>query len=119
MELLIYNSTYVEDEPLENFKNFQYALNMKHLASDLLEKGLRPEQISEAFTTAIAVANASGIPVKKHFMPVYSAINKEIIHDCKLSHLAYGLVLMNADLSAAVVREFQIGVLTNYLNEVF
>jgi len=119
MELLIYNSAYVEDDALQNFRNFQYALNMRHLASDLLDKGLRPEQIATAFTLAISIAEASGLQVEKHFMPVYSAIDRQIIQDCKLSHLGYGLVLMNADLNAAVVREFQIGVLTNYLNEIF
>lgn len=90
---------------------------MTHLASDLLSKGLSPLQISNAITTAIKIANTSGIETHKHFMPVYSGINNEIIQDCKLSHLGYGLVLMNADASLPIVGGFQVDILTEYLNE--
>ena len=49
-------------------------------------------------------------------MPVFSGLGQGIIQDCKLSHLGYGLVLMNADTSLHVVSEFQIDVLKGYLN---
>lgn len=48
-------------------------------------------------------------------MPVYSAINQEIIQDCKLSHLGYGLVLMNANPNLSVVGDFQVNVLREFL----
>lgn len=116
MELLLYEREYRESDIIHNFMNFYYAIKMKHLASDLLDKGLTPDQIRNAFAKAIRVANASGIQVKKHFMPVYSGIDKEIIQDCKLSHLGYGLVLMNADPGLSVVGAFQLDVLKEYLN---
>ena len=119
MELLIYERGYKVNDVIQNFRSFYYSINMKHLASDLLDKGFSPDQIANAFTTAIKVANASGIQVQKHFMPVYSGINNQIIQDCKLSHLGYGLVLMNADVNLSVVGEFQIDVLKEYLNERF
>jgi len=116
MELLIYERGYKVNNTIHNFMNFYYAINMKYLASDLLEKGLAPNQIAKAVATAIIMAKASGIQVQKHFLPVYSGINEEIIQDCKLSQLGYGLVLMNADPNLTVVGEFQVNVLKSYLS---
>ncbi|MEZ7505558.1 hypothetical protein [Flavobacterium sp. Arc2] len=116
MELILFEKGYKVNNNIHNFMNFYYTINMKHLASDLLDKGLSPDQIANAFTAAIKVANASGIQVQKHFKPVYSAITREIIQDCKLSKLGYGLVLMNADSNLSTVGAFQIDVLKEYLN---
>ena len=115
MELLIYTQKYDQADTILNFMDFYYAINMKHLASDLLEKGLSPQQISEAIVMAIKIANSSGIEAHKHFMPVFSGMDHDVIQDCKLSHLGYGLVLMNADSSLAIVGEFQVDVLQRYL----
>ena len=115
MELTIYNSNYDTSESIQNFMDFYYSLQMKHLASDFLNKGLSPKQISEAVTMAIKIANSSNIDTHKHFKPVYSAIDQEIIKDCKLSHLGYGLVLMNADKNLPAVSEFQMDILNNFL----
>jgi len=115
MALLIYERKYKDNDVINNFMNFYYAINMSHLASDLLNKGLSPKQITDAIAIAIKIANSSGIDAQKHFMPVYSGINQEIIQDCKLSHLGYGLVLMNADPSLTVVGKFQIDVLREFI----
>jgi hypothetical protein len=115
MKLSIYSRTYNESSAILNFMDFYYAINMKYLASDLLEKGLSPIQISEAIVMAIKIANSSGIIVRKHFMPVFSGMDHDIIQDCKLSHLGFGLVLMNADSNLAAVGEFQVVVLQRYL----
>ncbi len=116
MELLIYTNKYDESDAINNFMGFYYSINMKYMASDLLDKGLSPDQIIDAIEIAIKAANSSGIEVKKHFMPVYSGIGRKIIQDCKLSHLGYGLVLMNADLSLPLVGEFQMEVLKQFLD---
>ena len=42
-------------------------------------------------------------------------MNQEIIQDCKLSHLAYGLVLMNADEELSAVGEFQVSIIQQLL----
>ena len=117
MELSIYTKIYNEGKAIHNFTSFYYSLHMKHLASDLLSKGLTPDQITDAVATAIKIAGVSGIETYKHFMPVYSGINQEIIQDCKLSHLGYGLVIMNADRNLPIVGGFQIDILKEYLNE--
>ena len=53
----------------------------------------------------------------KHFLPVFNGINVAVVQDCKLSHLAYGLVLMNADGAVDTVGQFQISVLEKYLRD--
>ncbi|WP_179374836.1 hypothetical protein [Winogradskyella wichelsiae] len=115
MELSIYTGVYDITDTVQNFMNVYYATHMNYLASDLLKKGLSPEQINKAVTIAIKVANTSGIEAHKHFLPVYSGLREGIIQDCKLSHLGYGLVLLNADPSATVVSEFQVDVLKSFI----
>ncbi|WP_299107682.1 hypothetical protein [uncultured Winogradskyella sp.] len=117
MELAIYTTTYDIADTVQNFMNIYYATHMKYLASDLLDKGLSPVQISDAISAAIKVANSSGIEAHKHFMPVFSGLKDGIIQDCKLSDLGYGLVMMNADPSLPVVSEFQVDILNDYLNK--
>lgn len=116
MELLIYKNEYERPISILNFMDFYYSLKMNYLASDLLEQGLSPSQITRAVEEAIKIAKSSGIEPHKHFMPVISGINQEIIKDCKLSNLAYGLVLMNADPNLSAVGKFQIEVLKNYVD---
>lgn len=117
MELAIYTTTYDIADTVQNFMDIYYATHMKYLASDLLDKGLSPIQISNAVSAAIKVANSSGIETYKHFLPVFSALKVGIIEDCKLSDLGYGLVMMNADPSLTVVGEFQVDILNNYLKK--
>jgi len=52
-------------------------------------------------------------------MPVYSELNKTIVKDCKLSKLGYAMVLLNADPEYAVVGQWQLKVLKEFLNEDF
>jgi len=114
MELTIYTGTPNVSDTLQNFMDLYYSLQMKYLASELLNKGLSPEQISEAVLMAVRIAKSSKIDARKHFLPVYSAIDKEIIKDCKLSQLGYGLVLMNANPNLSVVGTFQIRILKEF-----
>ena len=114
MELTIYKSALDVTDSVENFTNFYYSLKMKYLASDLLDKGLTPTYISNAIVRAIKVANSSGIEVRKHFMPVFTEMNKEVIIDCKLSKLGYGLVLFNANPEITAVGQWQVKVLKKF-----
>lgn len=114
MELSLYTKEYDTHNAIRNFMDFYYNLQMEHLASDLLSKGLSPKQISDAVTLAVKMANTSGIEIQKHFKLIYSAIHQEIIQDCKLSPLGYGLVLMNANPNLKVVADFQVRVLNAF-----
>lgn len=115
MEMTILINNYKPADSIAHFMDFYYSLRMKYLASDLLEHGLTPRQISDAVVKAIHVGEGFGLELNQHFKPVFSGIDKEIISDCKLSHLAYGLVLMNADVELSVVGDFQVSVLQQYL----
>lgn len=115
MELRLYTQGYETFDTIHNFMDLYYSINMKYLASDLLDKGLSPQQITDAVAMAIRVARSSGIKVHKHFLPVFSGIGHGIIQDCRLSHLGYGLVLMNADASLSAVGDFQVSLLRGFL----
>lgn len=115
MEIAIFSNENRLADSISHFMDFYYSLHLKYLASDLLEQGLSPDQISEAVIRAINVGKASGLDLQQHFKPVFSGIDKQIIQDCKLSHLAYCLVLMNADVDLQVVGDFQVSVLQQFL----
>jgi hypothetical protein len=118
MDLITYTKQYKESDAISVFLDFYYSLNMTHLASDLLDKGLSPDKITKAVAAAMKIASASGLETMKHFMPVYSNLDDCIIQDCKLSHLAYGLVLMNADADLPIVGQFQVDLLLKYLERI-
>ena len=90
---------------------------MPYLASDLLDKGLSPEQISDAVLKAMKIGKSSRIKIRKHFMPVFTEVNKEVISDCKLSKLGYGLVLLNANPELSIVGEWQISIINSFLTK--
>jgi hypothetical protein len=116
MEVLIYKKEYDSVNSNEVFLDFYYSLHMNYLASDLLNKGLSPKQISDAVIKAIKIARLSGVDIRKHFMPVFTELNKSIISDCKLSKMSYGLVLLNADSDLSAVGEWQMRVLQKFLD---
>ena len=114
MEIIIFEKEYSAADSIAHFMDFYHSLRMKYLASDLLEKGLSPKQINHAVIKAISIGKSSGIIIDQHFRPVFSGIDQEIISDCKLSQLGYGLVLMNADTELPTVGDFQVSVLRKY-----
>ncbi|MDG1729462.1 MAG: hypothetical protein P8K68_07670 [Algibacter sp.] len=116
MEILIYQKQYHKADAIENFLDFYYNIQLNHLASNLLKEGLSPEQISDAVLKAINVGKSSGLEIQQHFMPVFTDLKSDIINDCKLSKLGYGLVLLNADTEVSTVGQWQIKVLEAYFD---
>ena len=116
MELLVYRKEYDLTGSIDNFLDFYYSIHMPYLASDLLNKGLSPEQISDATLKAIRIGKSSSIEIREHFMPVFTEVNKEVFSDCKLSKLAYGLVLLNASPELSIVGAWQVRVLKKFWN---
>ena len=49
-------------------------------------------------------------------MPIFTDLKREIIDDCKLSKLAYGLVWLNTDLKVASAGQWQIQILKAYFD---
>lgn len=115
MEISIFTNEHKPADSIASFTEFYYSFRMKHLASDLLDQGLTPRQITEAVVRAMNVGKSSGMKIDQHFKPVFTGAGQQIVKDCKLSHLAYGLVLMNADVKLPVVGNFQVSVLSQYL----
>ena len=115
MGITIFTGHYREADSIAGFMDFYYSLHMNHLASDLLHRGFSTKQLNDAVAKAIKVGESYGMDIRQHFKPVFSGIEKEIVQDCKLSHLGYGLVLMNADLELSVVVDFQVSVLESFL----
>ena len=116
MQVSIYKIEQQTAESIDNFMDYYYNLHMHFLASDLLYKGLSPQQIHDAVVRAMNVAKSSKMNIREHFKPVFSSISKEVISDCKLSRLGYGLVLMNAEPNLSAVGEWQCKVLEKFLN---
>ena len=115
MEMTIFIKDIRPVDSIARFMDFYHSLQMNYLASDLLDQGLSPQQISDAVIKAINIGKASGLVLNQHFKPIFSGIEREIINDCKLSHLAYGLVMINADVELSVVGDFQVSLLQSYL----
>lgn len=114
MEIIVFNRKNNTANSIADFMDFYYSMRMKYLASDLLKEGLSPRQISIAVLKAINSGKSSGMNIAQHFKPVFSGIGGEIVSDCKLSKLAYGLVLMNADTELPKVGGFQVSILQKY-----
>lgn len=115
MKIILHQTTYDLAPSIEDFLDRYYSVNMRYWASDLLDKGLSPKQINDAVVVAIKIASASGLEIRKHFKPMLSGTRHELIQDCRLSRLAFGLVLLNADSNLAAVGAFQLGLLEHVL----
>jgi hypothetical protein len=87
---------------------------MKYLESGLLEQGLSPKQITEAVVKAVGLGKSTGLDIGHHYRPV-SGIEKQAVSHCKLSQMAYGPVLMDADAELPAVGDFQVSVLQQYI----
>jgi len=116
MEVSIYKTENRTADSIYNFMDFYYGLHLHYFASDLLYKGLSPVQISAAVAKAMDIAKSSKMNIREHFKPVFSSVSNEVISDCKLSRLGYGLVLMNAETKISAVGEWQLKVLETFLS---
>ncbi len=118
MELVVYHQEFERINSMDDFLRIMYSSRMKYLASDLLKKGLSPVDIANAMRRAMTVAKAGGLNVAAHFMPMYTQFDDGIMQDCKLSHLGYALILMNARPDLASVGKWQLKVLKKFFNSV-
>lgn len=115
MGVIIYHEEYNQPDALENFLDLLYSSQMNHLASDLLDRGLSPLNITSAVKRAIAAMNAAGLPARQHFAPVYTQYGSTLVKDCKLTRLGYSLVLLNADVNVPSVAEWQLRLIKDFM----
>ena len=115
MKITIYQETQNWEDSLEYFRELHYCSQLKWFASDLLEKGLTPAAINEAVRRAMRIAKTANLEVREHFYPLYTEYRGNLVRDCKLSELAYGLVLLNAEPDNQEVAKWQISLLERVL----
>lgn len=113
-EIILFQSSYDANESFDQFLDVLFYREMKYFASDLLEKGLSPEDIQQAVSRAMLVGKTAGLNIRKHFTIVYTQFQGALMKDCKLSKLGYAMVLLNARASSPVVANLQMQVLDHF-----
>lgn len=99
--------------PMHDFLEQLHGLELLHLASELLQEGLSADDIAEALQRAYRICETAELELPRHFHFIYTQSERGIFHDCRLSKLAYGLVLINANPRNKTVAECQIRLLSN------
>lgn len=113
-ELTLFHDHYASNDSLDQFLDVLFYREMKYFASDLLEKGLSPEEIQQAVNRAMLAGKTAGLVIRQHFTIVYTQFQGGLLKDCKLSKLGYALVLLNARPSSPVVANWQLQVLDHF-----
>lgn len=114
MSIIIHHNEYDVDISFENFIDLLYSKEMKYFASDLLQKDFTPQDIQDAIKRAVKVGRTSGMDIRKHFAPVYTQIDGQLVNDCKLSRMGYALVILNARPDLKATSEWQLKVLESF-----
>lgn len=115
MEIIVYHDRYYSEDSLEEFLDVLFYRGMDYFASDLLDKGLTPKDLSEAIKRAMLAGKTAGLELRRHFIPVYTQFEGTLVKDCKLSKLGYALLLMNANVANPVVANWQMQVLEQFV----
>ena len=115
MAIIVYHENYDLQESLDNFLNLHFSSQMKYFASDLLEKGLSPTEVSRAIRRAMVAAESGGLELRKHFQLTYTERGGVLLKDCKLSDLGYAMVLLNAPAENPIAGKWQLKVLSKML----
>ncbi|MCB0571942.1 MAG: hypothetical protein KDC66_19380 [Phaeodactylibacter sp.] len=105
--LILYEPELESFESIDNFMDGLFSMQMPYLASGLLEKGLSPREIVGAVRRAVNACRVAGYNPRRHFYPVYTQYQGQLVRDCKLSAFGYGLVLLNGPDGSPIVAEFQ------------
>lgn len=113
-DLILFQSNYDTNESFDQFLDVLFYREMKYFASDLLEKGLSPEDIQQAVSRAMLVGKTAGLNIRKHFTIVYTQFQGALMKDCKLSKLGYAMVVLNARASSPLVANLQVQVLDHF-----
>lgn len=115
MEVIVFQKQYPNNDTVQGFINSFYQKGMNHLASDLLAKGVHPEDIKLAVKKAILATERSGLNAKKHFQAIISVKNGTSFLDCRLSKLGYYLVLLNVEPKSGYIAKLQVKIATQVL----
>lgn len=117
MDVIVYHNAYDANDSLEQFLDVLFYQEMHYLASDLLDKGLSPDDINQAINRAMLAAKTAGVELRQHFIPIYTDIKGSLVKDCKMSKLGYGLLLLNANTANPMVANWQRQLLEHFFDE--
>lgn len=105
--IILYQPEYDLHEAIDHFMDEYHSANMRYLASDFLSEGFSPQEIILAVRKAVTICQTAGLESRRHFYPVYTQYKGSTVKDCKLSAMAYKLVLLNGPEHRRLVAEFQ------------
>lgn len=114
-QIILYQEE-VLNKSFDDFLQGVYNSRMDSLASDLLHDGFEPQEIIAAINRALKICKTAGINSREHFYPVLTQYQGATVKDCKLSQFAYGLVLLNASENNTQTAQFQVKLITQFLN---
>lgn len=117
MNIVLFQPNTDGSEGFESFMDALYSTRLPFLASDLLKEGFAPADIAKALRRATTICRTSGIDLREHFKPVYTHYRDGLVKDCKLSRLAYGLVLLNSRPDQGATASWQLNLLSQVLQE--
>jgi hypothetical protein len=117
MQLIQFQIKYGPDDSFENFRYNYFSGQMPHLASDLLDKGLTPQEIVNAVRRAMVISRTAGLDVQCHFQPLYTTYEGMLVRDCKMTSFGLALVLLNAKANLPEVASMQVEMLRCYFEK--
>jgi hypothetical protein len=109
MKPSVFRSQIYRNQSLEHFLDMVHASQMTYWASDLLSKGLKPDEIRQAVRRGMMACERGGLDFHRHFKLMYTSSSKGVsFDDCKMSRLGYRLTILNANPRNKYVARVQI-----------
>ena len=111
--MVLYSSLFdTHSSLLDEFEERVVDSSLHHYASELLDKGLHDEaELEDALHKAMTALCAAHLPCQRHIKKVFISYGDNIRNDWRVSDLALGLIIMNADVSNPLVARLQVELL--------
>ncbi|WP_136481560.1 hypothetical protein [Cognatitamlana onchidii] len=117
MNIIKYNSFNRPNKGIDYYLKSYYFSKMPYTASELLDKGVPSKDIINAVKEAIRVMVLLDVDTEKHVSKFYSQYKGLLFKDCKLSELAYALVLLNLNNETMYAANIQLTIAEYFLKE--
>ena len=109
MKPSVFRTHTYRNQSLEYFLDMVNRSQMRYWASDLLAKGLKPDEIRKAVRRAMVACTNNDLDFHRHFHLMYTSSTQGVsFDDCKMTKLGYRLTILNANPQNKYVARFQI-----------
>jgi len=109
MKPAVFRTRAFRSKSMDQFLEMVHSCQMRYWASDLLAKGLTPDEIRNAVRRGMMACTSSGTDYHHHFQLMYTSSSEGVsFDDCKMSRLGYQLTILNASPSNKYVASIQI-----------